>query len=83
VERHVQVFVGKPDGKSPLGRPWCRWRDNVKIDLQKVGCGGMGWIGLAQERARWRALVNTVMNINNAVISDRLNVYVRLTMAIV
>jgi hypothetical protein len=55
--------VGKPEGKRPLGRPRCRWQDNVKMILQEVGCGGMDWIDLAQDRDRWRALVNAVMNL--------------------
>jgi hypothetical protein len=54
--------VGKPEGKRPLGRPRCRWED-IKMDLQEVGCSGMDWIGLAQDRDRWRALVNAVMNL--------------------
>jgi hypothetical protein len=54
--------VGKPEGKRPLGRPRRRWEDNIKINLQEVGCGGMDWIELAQDRDRWRALVNAVMN---------------------
>jgi hypothetical protein len=53
--------VGKPERKSPLGRPRYRWEDNIKTDLQEVGCGGMGWIGLAQDRDRWWALVSAVM----------------------
>jgi hypothetical protein len=53
--------VGKPEGKWPLGRPRRRWEEHIKMDLQKVGCGGMGWIELAQDRDRWRALVNVVM----------------------
>ena len=57
-----RFLVEKPEGKSPLGRPRCRWEDNIKIDLQEVGCGGMEWIDLAQDRDRWRALVNAVMN---------------------
>jgi hypothetical protein len=57
-----RVLVGKPEGKRPLGRPRLRWEDNIRIDLQEVGCGGMDWIGLAQDRGRWRALVNAVMN---------------------
>jgi hypothetical protein len=63
-ERRVvyRVLVGKPEGKRPLGRPRCRWEDNIKVDLQAVGCGVMEWIGLAQDRDSWRALVNTVMN---------------------
>jgi len=56
-----RVLVGKPEGKIPLGRPRCRWEDNIKVDLQEVGGGG-GWMELAQDRDRWRALVNTVMN---------------------
>jgi len=58
-----RVLVGKPEGKRPLGRPRRRWEDNIKIDLQEVGCGGMDWIELAQDRDRWRALVNALMNI--------------------
>ena len=57
-----RVLVGKPDGKSPLGRPRRRWEDNIKMDLQEVGCGGMDWIELAQDRDRWWALVNVIMN---------------------
>ena len=57
-----RVLVGKPEGKRPLGRPRHRWEDNIKMDLQGVGCGGMDWIELAQDRDKWRALVNTVMN---------------------
>jgi hypothetical protein len=55
------VLVGKPEGKSPLGRPGHRWDDNIKKDLQEVGCGGMDWIELAQDRDRWRALVHALM----------------------
>ena len=57
-----KVLVRKPEGKRPLGRPRSRWEDNIKMDLQEVGCGGMEWIDLAQDRDRWRALVNAVMN---------------------
>ena len=57
-----RVLVGKPEGKRPLGRPRRRWEDNIKMDLQEVECGGMGWIELAEGRDSWRALVNTVMN---------------------
>jgi hypothetical protein len=64
VGRGVYRFlVGKPEGKRPLGRPRCRWEDNIKMDLQEVGCGGMDWIGLAQDKDRWRVLVNAVMNL--------------------
>ena len=48
--------MGKPEGKRPLGRCRCRWEDNIKMDLQEVGCGGMDWIELTQDRDRWRAL---------------------------
>jgi hypothetical protein len=58
-----RVLVGKPDGKGPLGRSRGRWGDNIKTDLQEVGCEGMEWIELAQEWDRWRALVNAVMNL--------------------
>ena len=58
-----KVFVGKPEGKRPLGRPRLRWEDNIKIALQEMGCRGMDWIELAQDMDRWRALVNTVMNL--------------------
>jgi len=57
------VLVGKPEGTRPLGRPRCRWEDNIKMDLQEVGCGDIDWIDLAQDRGRWRALVNAVMNL--------------------
>jgi hypothetical protein len=56
-------LVVKPEGKRPLGRPRRRWEDNVKNDLQEVGCEGLDWIGLAQDRDKWRALVNSVMNL--------------------
>jgi hypothetical protein len=58
-----RVLVGKPEGKRPLGRSRRRWEDNIMMDLQEVRCGGMVWIGLAQNRDRWRALVNAVMNL--------------------
>ena len=58
-----RVLVGKPEGKRPLGRPRRRWEDNIKIDLQEVGCWGMEWIRLAQDGDRWRVLVNAVMNL--------------------
>jgi len=58
-----RVMLGKPEGKKPLGRPRRRWEDNIKIDVQEVGCGSMDWIELAQDRDRWRALVTAVMNL--------------------
>jgi hypothetical protein len=58
-----RILVGRPEGRRPLGRPRCRWEDNIKMDLQEVGCGGMGWIDMAQDRDRWRALVSAVMNL--------------------
>ena len=57
-----RVLVGKPEGKNPLGRHMRRWEDNIKMDLQEVGFRGMDWIDLAQDRDRWRAPVNAVMN---------------------
>jgi len=62
-ERRILGFVGKPEGKRPLGRPRRRWEDNIKMDLQEVGCGGMDWIELTQGRNRCGALVNAVMNL--------------------
>ena len=58
-----RVLVGKPEGKKPLGKPRRRWTNNIKMDLQEVGCGGMDWIDLAKDRERWRALVSAVMNL--------------------
>jgi len=63
-EKGVYRFlVGKPEGKRLLGRPSRRWVNNIRMDLQDVGCGYMDWIGLAQDRDRWRTLVSAVMNI--------------------
>jgi len=58
-----RVSVGKSDGKRPLVRPRRRWKGNIKMDLQEVGCGSMDWIDLAQNRDRWKDLVNVVMNL--------------------
>ena len=63
-ERRVyRVLVGKPEGKRPLGRPGRRWVNNIRMDLQEVGCGYMDWIGRAQDRDKWRTLVSAVMNL--------------------
>jgi len=58
-----RVLVGKPGVKIPLRRPRRRWVDNIRMDLREVGCGYMDWIGLVQDRDRWRTLVSTVMNL--------------------
>jgi hypothetical protein len=58
-----KLLVGKPKGKRPLGRPRRRWVDNIKMDLLETGWGSVGWIGLTQDRHKWRALVNAVMNL--------------------
>jgi len=58
-----RVLVGKPEGKRPLGRPRRRWEHNNKMDVKEMGCEGMDWIELAQDRDRWRALVNAVMEL--------------------
>jgi hypothetical protein len=57
-----RILVGKPEGKRVLGRPRRRWVDNIKMDVRKIGLGGMDWIDLAKDRDQWRALVNTTMN---------------------
>ena len=63
-ERGVyRVLVGKQEGERPLGRPRHRWVDNIRVDLQEVGCGYMDWIWLAQDRDRWQTLVSAVMNL--------------------
>jgi hypothetical protein len=56
-------LVGKPEGKIPMGRPKCRWQDNIKIAIQEVGCRCMDWIELAQDGDRWQAFVNAVVNL--------------------
>jgi len=63
-ERGVyRVLVGKPEGRRPMGRPRRRWVGNIRIDLQEVGCGDKDWIGLAQNRDKWRTLMSAVMNL--------------------
>ena len=62
-KRVYRVLVGKPEGRRPLGLPRRRWVDNIRMDLQEVGCGYMDWIGLAQDRDRWRTLVSAVINL--------------------
>jgi len=57
-----RILVGEPEGKRLLGRPRRNWEDNIRIDLQEVGCGGMDWIELAQDKVSWRALVNELIN---------------------
>jgi hypothetical protein len=61
--RGAYILVGRPEGRRPLGRPRRRWEDNIKMDLREIGFGDVNWIDLAQDRDRWRALVNTVMNL--------------------
>jgi hypothetical protein len=62
-KRNVYSLVGKPEGRRPLGRPRRRWLDNIRMDLVEVGWDEVDWIGLAQDRDRWRALVNSVLNL--------------------
>jgi len=58
-----RVWAGKPEGRTPLGGPRCKWGETLKTDLQEVGCEGTDWIDLAQDRDRWRALVSAVMDL--------------------
>jgi hypothetical protein len=58
-----RLLMGKPERKRPLGRPRRRWVDNIRMDLGEVGWGDVDWIGLAKDRNRWRALVNSVLNL--------------------
>jgi hypothetical protein len=60
-----RLLVGKPEGRRPLGRPRCRWVDNIRMDFVEVGWCNVEWIGLAQDRDRWRALVNSVLNLRD------------------
>jgi hypothetical protein len=63
-ERKVyKVLVGKSEGKRPLGRPRRRWEDGIRMDLREISLGGVDWIGLSQDRVRWRAVVSAVMNL--------------------
>jgi hypothetical protein len=59
----IPAFTSRPEGRRPLGRPWRRWEDNIKMDLKEIGFGDVDWIHWAQDRDRWRTLVNTVMNL--------------------
>jgi hypothetical protein len=58
-----KLLVRKPEGRRPLGRQRCRWLDNIRMDLVEMGWGDVDWIGLAQDRNRWRALVNSILNL--------------------
>jgi hypothetical protein len=60
---HIRFWWGKPEGKTPLGRPRRRWEDNIKMVLREIGWGGMDWTDLAQDRDQWKAFVNTVINL--------------------
>jgi hypothetical protein len=63
-ERNVyRALMGKPEGKRPLGRPRRRWENGISMDIREIGWGSVDWIQLAQDRDRWRALVNTAMNL--------------------
>jgi hypothetical protein len=77
-----RLLVGKPGGKRPLGRPRRRWVDNIRMDLEEVGWGDVDWIGLTQDRNRWRALINSVLNLrvpwNAGKLSSGLSISVQL-----
>jgi hypothetical protein len=70
-KEHIQGFGGKSEGRRPLGRPKCKWEVNIKMDLQDVGCGGMVWIKLDQDKYRWRALAYAVMNLQVPLIAGK------------
>ena len=61
-----ELSTGKPTGKRPLGRPWCRWEDNIRMDLEEIGINAGNWVDSAQDRNYWRALVNAVLNLRIA-----------------
>ena len=61
IQKCLQSFSGKPEGKRPLGRLRCRWEDNIKMDLRELGCDSGDWIALAENRDQWRAYVRPVM----------------------
>jgi hypothetical protein len=63
MRNEFNIFVGKPEGKRPSGRPRRRWEDNIRVDLKEIGWKGVDWIQLAQDRDQWRHLANTVMNL--------------------
>ena len=63
IQKCIEILVGKPEGKRPLGRPRCRWEDNIKMDLREVGCDPGDWIYLAEDWDQWRAYVRAVMNL--------------------
>jgi hypothetical protein len=65
-KKNAYMLVGKPEGRRPLRRPRCRWLENIRMHLVEVGWGDVDWIGLAQDRDRWRALVNSVLNLRAA-----------------
>jgi hypothetical protein len=58
-----RILAGKPEGKSPLGRPRCRWVDNIKMDLREIGCDEVDWIDMVQDKDQWWVLVDTVLNL--------------------
>jgi hypothetical protein len=72
-EKNVQDFGVKPEGKRPLGRPRLRWEDGIRMDLKEIGLGVVDWIKLAQDRDRWQAVVNAVMNLR--VLAPRIYIY--------